>query len=904
MSAQVLTTKLFAPPPRAGLVPRQRLLERMEEGARRRLTLLSAPAGFGKTTLASEWIAGGMRPAAWLSLDSEDSDPARFLAHLVAALQTVAPDVGTGVMAALQAPQRPPTSRLLAELLNDLAAMPDHVVLVLDDYHAVDAQAIDEALTYLLDHLPPRLHLVLTTREDPGLRLAGLRARGELTELRAADLRFTPEETAAFLNAAMGLELSPDDIASLEARTEGWIAGLQLAALSMRGRDDVSGFIASFAGDHRYVVDYLVEEVLRGQPERVRAFLLQTSILERLSGPLCDAVTAMKGSAGVLDALERGNMFLVPLDETRTWYRYHQLFREVLRAHLDPEQGGGVATLHGRASAWFEAEGAQAEAVEHALAAGEMERAAALIERAWRVMDSTFRSATWSAWVERLPDELVRSRPVLAAGHAWSRLNAGDMEAAEHRLREVEAWLGSAEAAGVRPGDPGTPPAFVDEAEFRSLPGTVASARAYHALATGEPAASLAHAHRALELLPEDDHVGRGIPLGLLSLAHWAHGDLEEAHGILDQAMAGFRSVGNVPAAISGAFALADIRVTQGRLRDAAQSLEEAHRLVQEHGEPAVPGAAELHVGLGEVCREQGDLGAAERHLRSAEALGERAVLPGDESRLRTAMARLEAGLGNRDRALELLDEADRLRIRSPMPDLRPVAARRARVWLEQGRVEEARAWARRQGPSPEQPPSYLREFEHLVLARVLLAGGPHDGAEGGPVQALALLERLLRAAEDGGRMGSVLEILVLQALALAAQGDAQAAAEPLGRALVLAEPEGYVRVFLDEGPPMAALLRAAERRGPGAGYARRLRSAQGSGQPRTPATPSSIEALTEREAEVLRLLGTELSGPEIARELHVSLNTLRTHVKNVYGKLGVNSRRTAVRRARDLDLL
>ncbi|MEJ2357628.1 MAG: LuxR C-terminal-related transcriptional regulator [Deinococcales bacterium] len=919
MRAQVLTIKLHAPPHRAELVPRSRLFERLDEGAQRKLTLVSAPAGFGKTTLVSAWLGARSPAAAWLTLDAADADPVRFLTYLVEALRTVEPGLGDEVLAALRSPRPPPTTWLVTEVLNDVTSLSRDTVLVLDDYHLLDARAVDEALTALLEHLPPRLHLVLTTRADPELRLARLRARGQLTELRARDLRFTAEETATFLNGLMGLELSHEDLAALEARTEGWIAGLQLAALSMRGRDDLPGFIRAFAGDHRYIVDYLVEEVLQRQPEPVRRFLLETSILERLSGPLCDAVTRGQGGEEMLHALERANLFLVPLDDRRLWYRYHPLFADVLQAHLGQERADDVRALHQRASVWYEADGSLSDAVHHALTGDDDERAARLIEGSWRSMDSTFQSAAWLAWVRALPEELVRARPVLGAGYAWALLNAGELEASEARLGEVERWLASvAPPAGPWPPADAEPPS-VDEDALRSLPGTVASARAYLALATGDPARSVAHARRALGLLPASDHVGRGVPLGILALAHWANGDLDDAHRILSDAMEGLRAAGQAAAGISGVFALADIRLTQGRLRDARRIHEEALRFVAERPEPVLPGMAELHVGLAQVDREQGELEAADAHLREAEALGEHAVLPGDEARLRSAMARLEAGLGRSERALELLDEAERLRIRSPMPDLRPVPALRARVWLEQGRLEEAQAWMRERALPAWDGLGFVREFEHLVAARLLLALHRRDRSDAAIDEAERLLEGLLEAAEQGGRTGSAIEILVLQALARQARDDVPSALLPLADALGRAEPEGHVRTFVDEGPPMEALLREAVRRGVATGQAGRLLAAfgpAGGGSPATrshasgsaatgsAATGSLVDALTEREQDVLRLLETELSGPEMARELRVSLNTVRTHVKNVYSKLGASNRRSAVRRARDLDLL
>src|ERR671920_419673 len=463
MSTPILTTKLYVPPPRPHAVLRPRLTGRLNEGLHRKLTLISAPAGFGKTTLLGEWVAGCERPAAWLSLDEADSDPTRFLAYLVTALQTIAANVGEGVLGALRSPQPPPTESILTALLNEIAAVEDDFVLVLDDYHVVDAKPVDDALSFLIEHLPPRMHLVIATREDPQLPLARLRARGQLSELRAADLRFTPSEAAEFLEGAMGLSLSPEDVAALETRTEGWIAGLQLAALSMRGREDVSGFIRAFAGDNRYIVDYLVEEVLQRQPERIRSFLLQTSILERLSGPLCDGVTGQEEGNARLEALERGNFFVVPLDDRRHWYRYHHLFAEVLFAHLIQERPDQVSTLHRRASEWYEQNGSAADAIRHALAAGEFERAADLIEGAWPAMRQNRQEAALLGWLEALPDEVLHCRPVLGVGYAHVLLASGEFEGVEDRLRDAERWLDTTADRRARPDAPAAEMAVVDE---------------------------------------------------------------------------------------------------------------------------------------------------------------------------------------------------------------------------------------------------------------------------------------------------------------------------------------------------------------------------------------------------------------------------------------------------------
>src|ERR687898_1806614 len=441
MSTPILATKLYVPAPQPRVVPRPRLTERLNEGLHRKLTLISAPAGFGKTTLLGEWLAGCGRPAAWLSLDEGDNDPTRFLAYLVAALRTVATDIGEGVLGGLQSPQPPPTETILTALLNEINAIPDNFVVVLDDYHVIDARPIDDALAFLLEHLPPRMHLVVATREDPHLPLSRLRVRGQMSELRAAYLRFTPSEAAEFLVGVMGLSLSAEDIAALEDRTEGWIAGLQLAALSMGGREDVAGFIRAFAGDNRYVVDYLVEEVLQRQPERVRSYLLQTSILERLSGPLCDAVTGQEGSNALLEALERGNLFVVPLDDRRHWFRYHHLFADVLRARLMEEQPDRAPTLHRRASEGYERNGSPTHAIRPALAAEDFERAASLVELAALEMLGSGPEDTLFGWLEALPDELVGSRPVLSVYCAFASLGHIGLEAAEARLQDAERWL-------------------------------------------------------------------------------------------------------------------------------------------------------------------------------------------------------------------------------------------------------------------------------------------------------------------------------------------------------------------------------------------------------------------------------------------------------------------------------
>ncbi len=913
MSTPLLVTKLYQPPLRPTVVPRPRLIERLNTGLYRKLTLIAAPAGFGKTTLVSAWVAGCGHPVAWLSLDAGDNDPTRFLLHVVAAVQTIAPTLGAAVLEALQSPQPPPPEPLLTALLNEITTLPDPVVLVLDDYHLIEAPPVDDALTFLLAHLPPRLHLVIATREDPPLPLARLRARDHVTELRAADLRFTAAEAAAFLNPVMGLTLSPADIAALDERTEGWIAGLQLAALSLQGHQDVPGFVRAFAGDHRYIVDYLGDEVLQRQPEDVRSFLLQTAILDRMTGPLCEAITGQEGGAARLAALERGNYFVVPLDEQRHWYRYHHLFADVLSAHLLAEQPTQVATLHRRASAWYEHNGSATEAIRHALAAADVARAADLIELAVPAMARSRQEATALGWLKALPDEVVRCRPVLSVEYAAMLLVSGELTGVEARLRDAERWLDTTPDRRERPDAPSAEMVVVDQAEFRLLPGSIAVYRAGQAMARGDVAATVHYAQQALALVPEDDHLRRGAAAALMGLASWTSGDLETGHRAYAEGMARIQRVGNISDVLGCSIALADIRMAQGHLHEAMRTYEQALQLAAGQDEPVLRGTADMYVGQSELYREHNDLHTATELLLRSKELGVLAGLPQNPYRWCVAMARVREADGDLDSALDLLCEAERVYMGDFFPNVRPVAALRTRMWVKQGRLDEALTWARQQGLSAQDDPSYLREFAHLTLARVLVARSASDRPDRSLLEAMGLLERLLKAAQDGGRTGSVIDILVVQALAHQMRGDIPAALLPLHQALTLAEPEGYVRLFVDEGPPLAHLLRVATTRGIMPAYTGTLlaacdaahqRSAGDASRPTPLVAQPLSEPLSERELVMLRLLGTELSGPEIARELVVALSTVRTHTKHIYGKLAVTNRRAAVTRAAELHLL
>ena len=908
MSTPILATKLYIPPPRPKIVLRPRLIERLNEGlsSGRKLTLISASAGFGKTTLVSEWVAGCERPVAWLSLDEGDNDPTRFLTYLVAALQTIAANIGEGVLGALQSPQPPPIESILTALLNEITTIPDNFILVLDDYHIIDSKPVDNALTFLLEHLPPQMHLVIATREDPHLPLSRLRVRGQLTELRAADLRFTPSEAAEFLNQVMGLNLSAEDIASLENRTEGWIASLQLAALSMQGHQDTTSFIKSFTGSHHFVLDYLVEEVLQQQSESIQTFLLRTSILDRLCGPLCDAVLGSPSASGqkTLEYLEHANLFIVPLDNERRWYRYHHLFADVLRMHLMAEQPDQVSALHRRASEWYEHNGSTDNAIRHALAAEDFERAATLIELAEPEMRRSRQGATVTelGWLKALPDELVHFRPVLSVAYAFALFGSGELGAVEPRLRDAERWLDTtADTAGM---------VVVDEEEFRRLPGMIALLRAAQALARGDMPETVKNAQRVLDLAPEDAHLMLGGAASELGLAAWASGDLEAARRMTADGMANVRRAGYISSAIGGSIVLADIQIAQGRLHEAMTTYERALQWATEPGAPVLRGAADMYVGMSALHREHNDLKTATQHLLTSQALGELAGLPQNPYRWCAAMARIREAQGDLDGALDLLDQAERLYDGNFSPNVRPIATRKIRVWVAQGRLGEALGWAREQGLSVENELSYLHEFDHITLARVLLARYQSDRADGSISGVMGLLERLLKAAEEGGRKGSVIEILVLQAIAYHAQGDLPAALLPLQHALALAEPEGYVRMFLDEGSSMMQLLREASAREIMPDYTDKLLAAfeaekrKSEDKPDLPPAQPLIEPLSQRELKILQLIAQGLSNREIGERLFLALDTIKGHNRKIFDKLQVQSRTEAIARARELGLL
>ena len=904
MARPMIATKLYVPKLRRGLVARPRLLERLRRGEESRLTLVSAPAGFGKTTLLAEWLGqtpGEDRCVAWFSLDPSDNEPSSFWTYVVTAFQRAVPGVGSAALE-LIASSPLPTDVVLTTLLNELAAAPGEVWLVLDDYHLVDSGDVRDGMTLLLEHLPPNVHVVLSTRADPDLPLSRWRVRGELVEIRAADLRFTSDEAATYLNEATGPHLTAGDIEILEERTEGWIAALQLAALSIQGRDDVSSFIAGFAGNDRFIVDYLVEEVLAHQPEPVREFLLHTAVLDRLTGPLCEEVTGHDDCSQMLSTLQRANLFLVALDDQREWYRYHHLFADVLRARLLAEQPDLVPLLHQRASRWYQRHDLAEEAIRHALAARDFDRAAFLMELAVPAIRRNRQEAILLGWLKALPDETIRRSPVLSVFFGYMLMESGDLDAFEPRLADAERALADEPDESARP--------WAKTEELRTLSATIAVYRASIAQARCDMAATAEHARRALDLAGPGDHLARGGAAGFLGLVAWANGDVSGALETFTQAVASLHAAGNLVDELSSTVVLADMWLAAGRPSTARRLYERAVGVSEAHGEPVLRATPDLYVGLGEIDYEGEDLEAAKRHLERAAALGEGAAMVEGRYRWFVAMGRIADAEGDPREALTLLDKAERLYRPGFFPDLRPIAAVKARVWITHGKLSQAADWARERDVSATDDAAYLSEFDHLTLVRLVIAQHRAHPDPGAIDQAVRLLDRLHEAAETSGRAGSLIEIRMMQALAQDAQEQRPEALQTLGQAWSLApEPDGYVRLFLDEGAPMMDLLRDAEHQELTGDHARRLLSLSGARDgeaagARQRLVPPSAEPLTERELQVLRLLDSELSGPQIARELFVSQNTLRTHTKHIFTKLEVTTRRAAVRRARERGLI
>ena len=902
----LLATKLHIPRPRPGFLARPQLTQRLAEGTARELVLVCTPAGFGKTTLLADWARRGQRPVAWLSLDEADNDPVRFWRHAAAALDGARPGVASPVAGLLQGQQSASFQAVAATLVNQLASVADAVVLVLDDYHLIQAQPVHQSLGFLLEHLPASLRLVVASRVDPPLPLARLRARGQLAELRERDLRFTPEEAAELLRTAVGAELSDAAVAALEDRTEGWVAGLQLAALSLQGHANPAGFVEGFSGSHRYVLDYLTEEVLDRQPELLRTFLLETSVLGRLSGPLCDAVTGRSNSQQLLEQAERANLFLVPLDEVRGWWRYHHLFADLLRARLHQEQPEQVPALHQAAAAWSEGHGLVDDAIRHALAAGDAVWAARLIERHFDDLLRRNEDATLHRWLQGLPADVVRVRPRLCLAQALWAWIGGRLEAVEPLVAEAErAYPGVAE-------EPYEPSVGRATSLVANVPAAIATFRAGLGCVQGDPERATRFGHQALAHLADADRTLGSFARWYLAVAEWLRGRLAEAEQALAGLVAEQRGAGERYFARL-CYDLGQVQRAQGHLEAALATYQQA---LDAAGGAArlLPPAGMALVGQAGVLYERGELEAARDH--ATEGVGSWRQLSYSLQLVAglATLARIRQAQGDPAGALEAIAEAERVQLSPTVVALfNPVPALRARLALARGEVAEAARWIQDRGLGPGDQPSYPREREYLVLARVLLA-------QHAPDRALGLLERLHHLAVVQGRMGSVIEIRALQALARHASGDEPAGLAALAEALTLAVPEGYLRVFVDEGAPMATLLgrllttpattQVAAAAVPPVFLDRLLEAFEQAGQAALPrsrrgaALPGLVAALSGREVEVLGLLAAGKSNPAIAEELVITLDTVKRHVTHILDKLGAANRTQAVARARELGLL
>ncbi|HEX8861056.1 MAG TPA: LuxR C-terminal-related transcriptional regulator [Actinomycetes bacterium] len=905
----LVATKFHVPP--GGFVPRPRLLARLAQGIGRGLTVVCTPAGFGKTTLLAEWARRSRRPVAWLSLDAGDNDPARFWRYVIAALERARPGVCAPIAALLSGPQSPPLEAVATAVINQLTALPveGEVTLILDDYHLIEAPPVHGSVRFLLNRLPVGLRLVIASRADPPLPLARLRANGQLAELRAADLRFTLEETAAFLREATGLELPVASVAALQERTEGWAVGVHLAALSLQGHADPAGFVGAFSGSHRYVLDYLTEEVLARQPEQVIRFLLETSVLDRLSGPLCDAVTGRTDSQALLEGLERANLFLIPLDEVRGWWRYHHLFADLLRARLAHEEPERAPELHRAAAAWHEEHGFADEAVRHALAAGEAAWAARLVERYVEALLRRSEGATLNRWLAALPAEAVHARARLCVAQAVRAIVGG-------RLEAVEPLLADAERAFATSGDePHEPSVGRARSVLANVPAGIAFLRADLARHRGDPARAVAFDQQALTHLDEDDWLLRSQVAWNLGAADWLRGRLTRAEHALAEVVADRRAAGEGYLAMRVAYDLGQVRRAQGRLGAALAGYQQwLEGGAEVDRQLAHVGMA--YVGLAEVLYERDELEAAYDNATRGVALCRRLAFTQPLATGLGLLARIRRAQGDAAGALEAIGQAEQVPL-SPqvVALLNPVPAWRARLLLARGEVAEAARWAEDRGMGADDQPSYPREGEYLVLARVLLAQRQPD-------RALGLLGWLRTQAAAQQRAGSLIEADALEALARAARGDQTGGLTALAEALGLAAPEGYVRVFVDEGLPMARLLgglAAAQRSGQvalpaalPAHYLDRLGRAFQPGRPRlAPRTTSDraavaepVEPLSDRELQVLRLLAAGRSNQQIADELVVVLDTVKKHVGHILDKLGAANRTQAVARARALGLL
>jgi LuxR family maltose regulon positive regulatory protein len=913
----LLQTKLYMPPSRPDWVERPRLLSKLAIQPQTKLILISAPAGYGKTTLVTSWLEnlrltisdlrldgkpGANRQseivnqACWLSLDEDDSDPQHFFRYVAEAIRPL-PNAQTSLAQFLQSTQPIPAKTLAKALINDIALVDTPFYLILDDYHAVNSPEVDAGLAALLDRMPPNMTLVITSRSDPGFPISRLRARGQLIELRADDMRFTQAEAAQFLQQTMGITLTLDQVAALEKRTEGWVAGLQMAALSMQNRQssDLDSFVNTFTGSHRFILDYLVEEALLQQSESMREFLLATCILERLNGSLCDAVTGNSNSQSILEMLEQANLFVVSLDDQRQWYRYHHLFAEMLHAHARANHSEQMTAWHQQASSWFAEQGALQDAIQHALAANAHSEAARLLELIHFQIDGTYQIQLWLSLANQLPQSLVQQRPILSAAFGWALLETGDIDASLPHFQQAEQWLTSPTADMV----------VSDDEQWRVLPASLANAHAYRMMAQGDVVGATQQAQQALDFFqPDETHHWRRVALSMLGITHWIVGDIPASAQAFADATEEFIQAGKLVDAISTAFVLAEFQIMLGQLYQAEQTVRRLLQLNAKLDAPLSLGADDLYRVLAYLAWERGDEETAVSHLKTAIQASESGTFTNGVYRLHLLQAVFKKSEGAFDASLSLLDEAESVFLENPLPVVRPLAALRADVWIAQGELTKAQTWVAAQQLTVDTDVHYLNEFELITFVRLLLAQFQQNNNAAALDDAMRLLDRLLASAEEGQRNNSVLKILLLQSTALAQQQDMATAMGTFERALTLAEPQGYVKVFVGEGRIMAGLLKTAVSQNIAPAYATRLLAAFGEDAGETFVQQSLVDPLTDRELEILQHIAAGLKNQEIADQLFITLNTVLYHNKNIYSKLGVRKRALAIAKARELGLV
>lgn len=889
---ELLRTKLSPPLTRRNLVVRSRLFAILDNGLERSLTLISAPAGFGKTMLLSAWLANAKNTApidhsfAWLSLDEGDNDPMRFWRYIIAACQYIHPTLGTTGLSLLNGPDTPPLERVVTTLINDIVTLPQHCLLIIEDYHLITSPQIHRSFSFLLDHLPATMHVFMATRNDPPLPLARLRARNALIELRTSDLRFSLTETQDFLDQLSGIHLASDAIVRLDMHTEGWITGLQLLALLLQDRQDVEQFLTSLASGHRHVREYLMAEVFASQPEHIQTFLLQTALFDRLTGSLCDAVTGRCDGERMLEELEQANLFITALDEDQQWYRYHSFFSEALRHYARRQLAQErLRTLYSHASAWYERHGQLEEAIETALQAQEFLRVIMLIEL--QTEAHGFRlDYTLHRWIEQLPQALRSTNPLLCF------LSAQDMLFSSLAVPSRRgAYLTQVENAERL---------WQQEENFHRL-GLCYSLRSLAAHWGGEPSQVLDYAGQALSRLSNKDIIWRGIALSTLGAAHRMLGNVNEAYQALEEGYSLNDKAGYSIASLPTLNAMADILVLQGKLQQASQLRQQ---VIERSGSLLVD-SSEAHIRQSAIYLEWNQLEMAESHLEQARTEGKRNEKGQPFAHAYLLLARITMARGEQTEALAMVQQLIVQAQQEQLPVMiEELQAYQAWWSLTIGDQDTTSRW--RQTLDPHTLPTYAQEQIYLILARIMIA-------QGEPEEALALLERWLEFANTQGRVSSTLALCVLKALALYAMGEGQQAQQTLMSVLVLAHPQGYMRLFLDEGIALAALLRTVRSRCKEATlimYIDMLLAAFEQERP-TSASPLRVtasslltEPLSHHEQRVLRLLVAGLSNPEIASELVVSVNTVKTHVKNIYGKLNVNGRKEARDVAHRLKLL